>query len=166
MVRICGESAWLYGPFFADSFVRGEALEGLQPLGEVVGVEELIEVLLQLFVGGVVEAPDSGFLQRSVHSLDLTVGPRMVGLGQSVLDVVLGAGILEGMGPEDLTAVHGLADQRRCGCDVAGRGEVDAVIGEHGVDPIRHRFQQSSQEVGGDTGGGTFVQLDEGKLAG
>lgn len=29
MVRICGESAWLYGPCFADSFVRGEAPEGL-----------------------------------------------------------------------------------------------------------------------------------------
>ena len=93
-------------------------------------------MLLQLFVGGVVEAPDSGFLQRSVHPLDLTVGPWMVRLGQSVLDVVLGASIFEGVGTEDLTAVHGLADQRRRGCDVAGRGEVDAVVGEHCVDPI------------------------------
>ena len=42
VVRICGESAWLYSPCFADSFVRREAFEGLQPLGEVVGVEELV----------------------------------------------------------------------------------------------------------------------------
>jgi hypothetical protein len=78
----------------------------------------------------------------------------------------LGTGILEGVGTEDLPAVYSLADQRRCGCDVAGRGEVDAVVGEHGVDPIWHRLQQSAQEVGGDAGGGTLVQLGEGKLAG
>ncbi len=63
-------------------------------------------MLLLLFVGGVVEAPDIGYLHRSVHPLDLAVRPRMVGLGQSVLVVVLGAGILEGEGTEDFTAVH------------------------------------------------------------
>jgi hypothetical protein len=92
MVRVYGESAWLGSPCLADGFV---GCEGREPFGGVVGVEELAALLLQLFVGGVMEAPDSGVLQGSVHPLDLTVGPRIVGLGQSVLDVVLGAGILE-----------------------------------------------------------------------
>jgi hypothetical protein len=51
-------------------------------------------------------------------------------LGQSALDVVLNAGIPEGMGTEYLTAVHGLASQGRCGWDGAGCGEVDAVVGD------------------------------------
>ena len=42
----------------------------------------------ELIVAVVVEAPDGRVLDRAVHPLDLTVGPRMTRLGQAVLDVI------------------------------------------------------------------------------
>ena len=45
-----------------------------------------------------------------------------------------------------------------------GVDEVDAVVGEHGVDFVRDGFEEGAEEVGGHSGGGFFVQLDEGEL--
>ena len=66
----------------------------------------------QLVVGLVVEALDGRVLEHPVHPLDLAVGPRMLGLGGSVTNVVPGAGLLEGMRAEALAIGHGLLDQR------------------------------------------------------
>ena len=44
-----------------------------------------------------VEALDGGFLDGAVHALDLTVGPRVLGLSEAVVDVAASAGQLEGM---------------------------------------------------------------------
>ena len=52
-----------------------QAGEGLEALGEVVGADEDGEVFLELFVGLVVVAADSGVLERAVHSLVLTRPP-------------------------------------------------------------------------------------------
>jgi len=41
MERIEGESFGLFCPELADVFVRREAFEGLEPLGEVVGADEV-----------------------------------------------------------------------------------------------------------------------------
>ena len=38
---------------------------------------------------------DARFLDRAVHSLDLTVRPWVVGLGRPVLDAELGAGVVD-----------------------------------------------------------------------
>jgi hypothetical protein len=51
----------------------------------------------QFLVGLVVEALDGRLLDCAVHALDLAVGPRMPGLGQAMVDVVFGTGILERM---------------------------------------------------------------------
>lgn len=59
MDRIEPESLWLCCPDFADVLVWGKALEGLEPLGEVVGPYEVIEVAAKLFVV-VVEEPLHG----------------------------------------------------------------------------------------------------------
>jgi hypothetical protein len=88
------------------------------------------------------------------------------GFCQAVLDAVLRAGEFEGVGAEDLTAVHGLADERCGRGDVAGRGEVLAVVGEHGVHAVRRGLKQGTQEVGGDARGGALVQLGKGELRG
>ena len=61
-------------------------------------------------MGLIMEALDSGLLDRSVHLLDLPVGPRMSGLGQALIDAVLGAGILKGMSPEDFVVLDRLPD--------------------------------------------------------
>ncbi len=75
--------------------VGRKAAQGLQPTGMVVGVDEQLEVRPELFVGLVVVALDRGILDGAVHPLDLTVGPRMVGLGQAMLDAVLVADAIE-----------------------------------------------------------------------
>ena len=47
---------------------------------------------------------------------------------------------------------------------MTGRGEVEAVVRQNGVDPVRNRLDQGCQEVGRDTGCGLLVQLDEREL--
>jgi hypothetical protein len=46
-------------------------------------------VLFELAMGFIVIALDGGLLERSVHPFDLAVGPWMVGLGETMLDLVL-----------------------------------------------------------------------------
>ena len=59
-------------------------------------------------MGVVVVALDGGFLEGAVHAFDLAIGPRMPRLGQAMIDVVLGAGELEGVGAEELAALQRL----------------------------------------------------------
>ena len=47
------------------------------------------------------EGLDGGVFDGSVHPLGLTVGPGVVGLGQPVLDLVLGADAIEDVAAED-----------------------------------------------------------------
>ena len=106
---------------------RREAFESFQSSSEVVGGDETGEMLSELVVALIVEAPDGGVLDGAVHSLDLTVGPRMLGPGGAVLDVVLGAGVFESMGPEALAVGDGLFDERHGRTAGAWGGELDAV---------------------------------------
>ena len=73
------ESLRLSLPGFADEFVWGEAPEGFEASGEVVGVDEVAQVDAQLVVGFVEVAFDGGVLDGAVHPLDLTVGPGCLG---------------------------------------------------------------------------------------
>lgn len=75
--------------------VGRKAAQGLQPTGMVVGVDEQLQVRPELFVGLAVIALDRGVLDGAVHPLDLTVGPGMVGLGQTMLEAVLVADAVE-----------------------------------------------------------------------
>ena len=65
-------------------------------------------------MGVVVVSFDGGFLDGAVHPFDLAVGPRVVHLGQPVLDVVLVADAIK-----DVLAVPDIL--------LAG-GELDAVV--------------------------------------
>src|SRR6516162_5234637 len=96
---IVSESVGLVCPSFADMLVGSEPPQGLEALSEVVGVEEGLEVLSELPVGLVVIAPNGGFLEGAVHPLDLTIGPRMVRLGEAVLDALLAADAVEHVQP-------------------------------------------------------------------
>jgi hypothetical protein len=93
--RFAPESAWLAGPGFADGLERCEAAKDLEPLGEVVGVQEGAEVLSELPMGFVVVAPHGRLLEGTVHTLDLAIGPRVVGLGEAMLDVVLATDVVK-----------------------------------------------------------------------
>ena len=76
-------------------------------------------MLFELSLGLVMISANGGFLDGAVHPLDLSVGPRMIGFGQSVVDVVAGTGVFKGMSPKDLASGYGLLDVRRCRTAVA-----------------------------------------------
>lgn len=118
----------------------------------VVGIHEELEVIPELLVAVVVVAFDGRVLDRAVHSLDLTVGPGMVHLGQPVLDVVLGTDTIK-----DVLAVPDVS---------LARGKLDAIVGQDDVDAIRHCCCQVSQKLRCLHLAGTFDQTDEGELAG
>lgn len=73
-------------PDFADVLVGRKALEGLEPLGKVVGHDEVAQMGTHPFMVVVVVAFDGGVLDGAVHPLDLAIGSRMVWLGQAMLD--------------------------------------------------------------------------------
>jgi hypothetical protein len=148
-----------------DELVRGEAAQGLEPPAVVVGLDEELQVAPELVVAAVMVALDGGVLDRAVHPLDLTIGPRVPRLGQAVLDVEIGAGGLERVAAKE----HLLGPHR---LDVLGRpavtggiGEVRTIVGEHRVDPVGDGGGESPEEVAGDPAGGLLMQLDEGELA-
>jgi hypothetical protein len=67
-----------------------------------------------------------------VHALDLSVRPGMVVLGKPVIDTIDAAHSIEGMPPQ--AGGGALTVPRQV-------GELDAVVGEHGMDavPSGHR---------------------------
>jgi hypothetical protein len=112
------------------------------------------------------ETPNGGLLDCAVHALDLAVGPRVLGLGQPVINVGQGAGVLEGVRAERLLAFEHVPDLGRAPGFAARIGEVGAVVGQHGVDPVGHGLDEDIQEVGGEPRSGFGMQLGEGELGG
>ena len=137
---------------FADEFVGREALEGLEPASEVVGVDEVPQIPPQVFVSVIVEALDGCVLDGAVHALDLPVGPRMIDLGEPVLDAVLAANPVEDMEPVIFMA--------------GVTGELDAVVGQHRMDGVRNHLDQLAQELGRDHLARLLMELDIGELGG
>ena len=101
------KSDWLGCPYFADEFEGCEPLEGLQSPPIIVGIDEVVEVGGQLRVAVVMVSFDGCFLDRPVHPFDLTVGPWVLDLGESVLDPVFVAAHVEHVG-------------HPCGCRAVG----------------------------------------------
>ncbi len=158
------ESLGFFCPDGADIFVGGKSSEGFEPSSEVVGVDEVREVLSEVLVSLVVEALDGCVLDGSVHAFDLAIGPGMFRFGEAVVDVSLGASELEGMGAEEFSAFEGELDLRGSRRPVAGRGEMHSVFGEDGVDPVRHELDQRVQEVSRNPLGRLLMDLDEFEL--
>ena len=157
MDRIEVKSVGLFLPAFADEFVGGEAFEGFESLGEVISRNEVSKVCAELRVIVVVVALHGGFLNGSVHAFDLPVGPGMVGFGEAVIDAVQKAGPVKRMAT------------KACGWALAvlGQiGELDAVIGKHGVDVIGNGCNQSLKKCRRGAHVSTFNQFHEGELRG
>ena len=151
------ESLWIVCPDFADVFVGREAFEGFETPAVVIGVDEVREVALELPGAVVVIAFDGGFLDGPVHAFDLAVRPRMLDLGESVLDAVLAAAHVKHMGHVPGRWAIGVARWKR---------ELNAVVGEHGVNFVRNGFDKSHQEDGRGRSTGLLHKLYEGKFAG
>ena len=113
----------------------------------------------------VVVATDGGFLDGAVHAFDLSVGPGVVGFCETMIDIVLRAGQIEGMGAEDRLMLDHRLDFRDAPAFASRFGEVGAVVGEDGVDFVGDDLDQLAQEVGCDASGGARVQFGIGELA-
>jgi len=101
----------------------------------------------KLLVALIVEAPDGRVLDGSVHSFDLSVGPWVLYLGGTVVDVIPRAGELERVGPEQFAVCDGLLDQRHGRASGAGGCELDAVVSKHGIDLVGNGCDQAQQEL-------------------
>ena len=78
------------------------------------------------------------FLQRSLHALDLAVGPGMIEFGEPVLDAIALAGSIEDI----------LPPQRRPFCAVLGQlGELDTIAGEHNMNFVGNGFGKGFEEI-------------------
>src|SRR4029077_12202720 len=130
------ESLRLGSPCVADELVWGEASESFEASGEVVGVDEVAQVRSQLVVGLIEVAFDGRVLDGAVYSLDLPIGPWMLGLCQPMIDVVLSAGVFEGVRPNGFSSLQRGLDVRHGEVRIAWRGEVGSVVGEDGMDLI------------------------------
>lgn len=110
MERIGGERERVGLETRTDELERREASEGLEAFGEVVGVEKGGEMFVELRGRVVMVGTDSGVFESAVHAFDLTIGPRMIGFGEAVIDEETSAGKLEGMSAEEFTALESGTD--------------------------------------------------------
>ena len=117
-----------------------------------MGADEVGEVATELVVALVVVSLNDGVPEGAVHSLDLTIGSRMSRPGRTMIDVVLGADVLERVRPEVLAGIHGDPDLGGR-VDVSWCCEVGAVVGQHdGVDLVGHGHSEGPEDVAGDLG--------------
>jgi hypothetical protein len=75
---------------------------------------------------------------------------------EAMVDAVLGAGQVEGMAAKTLVACEhplNLTDTPAS----ARSGEMKAVVGEHGVDPVRDTLDEPAKELRRDPPGRQFV---------
>ena len=105
----------------------------------------------------VVVATDGGFLDGSIHSLDLYIGPRMIDLGEAMLDPMFPAAHIEHVGNVPGSRTLGVARREP---------ELDAVVGQNCVDLVGHGCNERDQERRCGDPGCCLYQLAESELAG
>ena len=121
----------------------------------VLGRQEIGEVVAQLIMTVAVEAFDRGVLDGSFHSLDLALGPRVVGLGQ---------GVLNSIGFTDHVETH----LPRIDCvPVPGQlSELDAIIGQNSVNLVWHGLEHMLEKLPSGAPVSLFNELGHGELTG
>ncbi len=103
-------------------------MERFEALGNVVRIQEGVQVLFQFLVACIVVALHGRILQCPVHAFDLTVGPRVVGFGQPVLDLVFPA--------------YANKDMLPCIAIPFAVRALDAVVGQNRMDAVGHGGNQ------------------------
>jgi len=149
------DSFWFLGPDFADIFERRKPSQGLQPACVIVGVDEVGKVVPELVVVVIVVALDGRLLDGPVHPLDLTVRPGVFRFRQAMLDAVAPTGPIEWMA----------AALGRGPIPVPRHiGELNAVIGQDGMDLVGNGFGKGVEEGRYGHRVGALDDLDEGEL--
>ncbi len=99
------------------------------------------------------EGFDRCFLDRPDHSFGLAVGPWMIRFGEAMLDAIAMAGA-----PDEDVADPRLRDA------LITVNELDAIVGQNGVDPVGHGPDQNLEEGGGSQLGGLAVDAGKDQL--
>lgn len=73
----------------ADGLVRREAAQSLESASVIISQQESLQVLIELGSGLIMIAQHGGFFNRSIHALNLTIGPWVSRLGEAMLNAVL-----------------------------------------------------------------------------
>jgi hypothetical protein len=150
MVRSDGKAGGLFLPTVTNVFIRGKPSAGCESLGAVVCHQEGGEVLLQVLMGLVIGCFHRGMLERAMHALHLAMGPGMIGLGPP-----MGAGVF---------LTHACTEVCEGSCLLLPMGQLDAMVGEHGVAWVSHGSDAMAQELCCDSRDGLRVQLGIGAL--
>ena len=164
MEQIENKSSWLRSPAFADVFEGRDSLQSLEPASEVIGCDEVREMLSKLLMALVVEALDCGFLDGPVHSFNLAVGPRMLWFGQPMIDIVSRAGEFKSVSTEERPFCDSLFNLANSQATAAWYREVNTIIGENRMDFVGHGRDKMAKEFGGNLGGRFLMQLDKGEF--
>ena len=149
------ESVWFFCPGFADKFEWREALQCLEPSGEVIGVDEVREVAAKLVMVIIVIPFDGCLFDGSIHAFYLSIGPWVLWFGQTVFDFMSPTGAVEWM-----AAIAG------CGSiPVLWQiSELNTVISQDCVDVVGDSFGQGVLEGCGGHCIGAIVDLDISEL--
>ncbi len=139
----------LRSPAFANVFEGREPLQGFEPASEVIGCDEVREMLSKLAMALLVEALDCGFLDGPVDSLNLAVGPRVLWFGQPMVDIVSRAGEFKSVSTEERAICDGLFDLANSQATAAWYREVDTIIGKNRMDFVGHGRDKMAKEFGG-----------------
>jgi len=137
MDRIDFESFWLGCPGFADVFVRRETSQCFEATAKIVCADKVVEVRFELLMVVVMVSFDGGILDGPVHSFDLTIGPRVLDLCQSVFNSILVASHVKHMGHVPRSWAIGITRRK---------GELDAVVRENSVDFVRDGCDKIDEE--------------------
>src|SRR5262245_47954542 len=101
-------------------------------------------------MGVIVITMHSGIFQCTVHALHLSVGPGMVGLGKTMFDAMCGTDAVKEMLKRILL--------------VRLVSELNAIVGQDGVNLVRHGGNQTPQELGSCHVRHLWMQFSKGKL--
>jgi hypothetical protein len=151
MAWITGESCWLCLPAPTDVFIGGESFERFESLSELISHQKGLQVFFQV-VGLIVILVHGGVFAGAVHPFYLAIGPGLVGLGQPMVDAILMTDAIEDM-------LKGIAITPPV-------RELEAIIGQHGVDLVWYGGNQVLKELRGHHFVGLFMQLGIGQFAG
>ena len=103
-------------------------------------------------------------LESPVHALEPTIGPRMLQFSQTMVDIVLSAGVLEGVCPEEFSHIHGGPEVGYSPDHVSRRYEVGAVVDQHRMNLVQDSGDEAPEEVGDRPTNHLLVHLGEGEL--
>jgi hypothetical protein len=101
-------------------------LKCFEAASEAIGLDEVVQVEVELLVAVIMAAFDGSFFKGAVHPLDLSICPGVFGLREPVLNGQFAASPLEEM----YSGVFVLLPV----------GELDAVVTQHGMDDERSGF--------------------------